>query len=229
MLETQPRRRFALGRGTATGRGCLLPIAVLVGILVILGLIIGGTYNGLVDKRAQVDRSFADLDAQLQRRNDLIPNLVNAVRGALGQEQAVFGEIARARQNYAGARTDQQKVDAANQVEGAIGRLLVIVENYPQLQSNQNIRDLQNQLEGTENRIAQARRDYNGTATSYNVSIQRFPRSMIASLFGFDKRPLFAANTEARNAPTVDLGNNPTSTTSPGVTTTVPAPATTVR
>ena len=206
----------------------LIP-AVIVGVLVILGLIIGGTYNGLVDKRAQVDRSFADLDAQLQRRNDLIPNLVNAVRGALGQEQAVFGEIARARQNYAGARSDQQKIDAANQVEGAIGRLLVIVENYPQLQSNQNIRDLQNQLEGTENRIAQARRDYNGTTTSYNVSIQRFPRSMIAGLFGFDKRPLFAANTEARNAPTVDLGNNPTSTTAPGVTTTVPAPATTVR
>jgi LemA protein len=198
----------------------LVPVAVIVGVLVILGIIIGATYNGMVDKRAQVDRSFADLDAQLQRRNDLIPNLVNAVRGALNQEQAVFGEIARARQNYAGARTDQQKIDAANQVEGAIGRLLVIVESYPQLQSNQNIRDLQNQLEGTENRIAQARRDYNATTTSYNVSIQRFPRSLFSGIFGFHKRPLFAANTEARNPPTVDLGNNPTSTTAPAATTT---------
>ena len=203
--------------------------AIIVGILVILALVIGSSYNGLVDKRGGVDNSFADLDAQLQRRNDLIPNLVNAVRGALGQEQAVFGEIARARQNYAGARTDQQKIDAANQVDGAIGRLLVIVENYPQLQSNQNIRDLQNQLEGTENRIAQARRDYNGTATSYNVSIQHFPRSIVAGLFGFDKRPLFVANTEARTAPTVDLGNNASTTTTPGVTTTVPTATTTAR
>jgi len=148
------------------------PLLVVVGVVVILALIIGTSYNGLVDKRGKVDQSFADLDAQLQRRNDLIPNLVNAVRGALGQEQAVFGEIARARENYAGARTDQQKIDAANQVDGAIGRLLVIVENYPQLQSNQNIRDLQVQLEGTENRIAQSRRDYNATTTSYNVSSQ---------------------------------------------------------
>ena len=211
MVETRERPRFALGRGTASG--CLVPIAVLVGVILVIGLILGGTYNGMVDKRGGVDRSFADLDAQLQRRNDLIPNLVNAVRGALGQEQAVFGEIARARQNYAGAKTDQQKINAANEVDSAIGRLLVIVENYPQLQSNQNIRDLQTQLEGTENRIAQARRDYNATATSYNVRIQHFPRSLVAGIFGFHKRPLFAVNTQARNAPTVDLGNNPTTTT----------------
>jgi LemA protein len=198
--------------------------AVIVGIVVILALVIGSSYNGLVDKRGSVDNSFADLDAQLQRRNDLIPNLVNAVRGALGQEQAVFGEIARARQNYAGARTDQQKIDAANQVDGAIGRLLVIVENYPQLQSNQNIRDLQNQLEGTENRIAQARRDYNSTTTSYNVTIQHFPRSITASLFGFDKRPLFVATPESRTAPTVDLGNNATSSSTAPATTTTIAP-----
>ena len=89
----------------------------------------------------------------------------------------------------------------------------MIVENYPQLRSSTNIQDLQTQLEGTENRIAQARRDYNATATSYNVSIQHFPRSLVAGMFGFDKRPLFAANTQARNAPTVDLGNNPTTTT----------------
>jgi len=204
------------------------PLLVVVGVVVIMALIIGTSYNGLVDKRGAVDRSFADLDAQLQRRNDLIPNLVNAVRGALGQEQAVFGEIASARENYAGARTDQQKIDAANQVDGAIGRLLVIVENYPQLQSNQNIRDLQVQLEGTENRIAQSRRDYNATTTSYNVSIQHFPRSIVAGLFGFDKRPLFTAQTQAQNAPTVDLGNNPTTTT-PGATTTVPVATTTPR
>jgi LemA protein len=220
VVATRERRPFALGTGGA--RGCLIPLAVVVGVVVVLGLILGGTYNSMVDKRGSVDRSFADLDAQLQRRNDLIPNLVNAVRGALGQEQTVFGELARARANYAGAKTDQQKIDAANQIDAGIGRLLVIVENYPQLQSNQNIRDLQTQLEGTENRIAQARRDYNATATDYNVSIQHFPRSLVAGLFGFHRRPLFTANTEARNAPTVDLGNNPTSTS-------VPATATTLR
>jgi LemA protein len=218
VVDTERRSPFALGRGTRAA-GCLIPLAVVVGLVVILGLIFAGTYNSMVSKRAEVDRSFADLDAQLQRRNDLVPNLVNAVRGALGQEQAVFGEIARARQNYAGARTDQQKINAANEVDSAIGRLLVIVESYPQLQSNQNIRDLMTQLEGTENRIAQARRDYNATATSYNVYIQRFPRNTVAGLFGFDKKPLFAANTEARTAPTVDLGNNAT-TTVPATTTT---------
>src|SRR5437870_1664501 len=202
MVETRERPRFALGRGTASG--CLVPIAVLVGVILVIGLILGGTYNGMVDKRGGVDRSFADLDAQLQRRNDLIPNLVNAVRGALGQEQAVFGEIARARQHYAGAKTDQQKINAANEVDSAIGRLLVIVENYPQLQSNQNIRDLQTQLEGTENRIAQARRDYNATATSYNVSVRRFPRALVASVFGFHAKPLFKATEGSQAPPRVD-------------------------
>src|SRR5437588_8210917 len=164
----------------------------------------------MVDKRGSVDRSFADLNAQLQRRNDLIPNLVNAVRGALNQEQAVFGELARARQNYAGARSTQDKFAASNQIDAGLSRLLVIVENYPQLRSNQNIQDLQTQLEGTENRIAQARRDYNAVTTSYNVSVRHFPRSIVAGVFGFDRRPLFQATTESRSVPNVDLGNAPT-------------------
>jgi LemA protein len=200
----------------------LVPLLVIGAIVLLVVLPLVGSYNGLVDKDSAADQSFADLDSQLQRRNDLIPNLVSAVRGALEQEQAVFGELAEARTRYAGASTAQEKFDASNQESGAIGRLLVIVESYPQLQSNSNIRDLQVQLEGTENRIAQARRDYNGVATSYNVYIQRFPRAMIAGLFGFDKKPLFAANTEARTAPTVDLGNNAT-TTVPATTTTTTA------
>lgn len=157
-------------------RDGLKPAAIVAGVIVLLGILFVAPYNGWVTKRAaDADRSFADLDAQLQRRNDLIPNLVSAVKGALNQEQAVFGELAKARQAYAGAKSIEDKAAATSQIDSGIGRLLVIVEAYPQLRSNQNIRDLQTQLEGTENRIAQARRDFNGSVTSYNVAIQRFP------------------------------------------------------
>jgi LemA protein len=188
----------------------LVPVAIVVGLLLFIVVPVIASYNGLVNKESSVDQSFADLDAQLQRRNDLIPNLVNAVRGALNQEQAVFGELARARQAYAGARSPAEKIGASNQIDAGIGRLLAIVENFPQLRSSENIRDLQVQLEGTENRIAQSRRDYNGVVTDYNASIRRFPRSIMAGTFGFDKKPLFEAAPEARQNPTVDLGNTTT-------------------
>src|SRR3954467_5106339 len=188
----------------------LIPAAVIGAILLLVVLPLFSSYNGLVNKDEDVNRSFADLDAQLQRRYDLIPNLVNAVKAALNQEQAVFGDLARARANYSGARSDDAKVAAANDLESGIGRLLVVVENYPQLQSNQNIRDLQFELAGTENRIAQSRRDYNGVVTDYNRSIRRFPRSLAAGLFGFDRRSTFQVNPVARDAPTVDLGNGAT-------------------
>jgi LemA protein len=187
----------------------LIPVIVIAAVVLLLIVPLISVYNGLVDKESTVDQSFADLDTQLQRRNDLIPNLVSAVQGVLGQEQAVFGELARARQGYAGARTQEEKIEAAEQVDAGIGRLLVVVESYPQLQSAANVQDLQVQLEGTENRIAQARRDYNGTVTSYNVAVRRFPRSMVAGVFGFEKKPLFEATPESRTAPTVDLGVSP--------------------
>ena len=188
----------------------LVPVAIAVGVLLLIVLPVIASYNGLVNKESTVDQSFADLDTQLQRRNDLIPNLVNAVRGALNQEQAVFGELARARQAYAGARTPEEKVGPANQIDAGIGRLLAIVENFPQLRSSENIRDLQVQLEGTENRIAQSRRDYNRSVTDFNASIRRFPRSIMAGTFGFDRKPLFEAAPESRQNPTVDLGNTTT-------------------
>jgi LemA protein len=190
----------------------LIPVAIVVGIALLVVLPLMGSHNAMVDKESAVDQSFADLDGALQRRNDLIPNLVAAVRGALNQELAVFGEIARARANYAGAQTPEQKNAATGEVSGALGRLLVIMESYPTLQSNQNIRDLQVSLEGTENRILQSRRDYNGVVTDYNRTIRRFPRSMLAGLFGFDKRVLFSAEVEARDAPTVNLDTATTTT-----------------
>ena len=133
------------------------------------------------------------------------------MKGALNQEQTVFGDLAKARASYAGARSVQDKAAASDQIDAGVGRLLVIVESYPQLGSNQNIRDLQTQLEGTENRIAQARRDFNGSVTSYNVAIRSFPRSLIAGAFGFSQRPLFQASPGSTTNPTDALGG-PTTT-----------------
>jgi LemA protein len=188
-----------------SGRRWIIPVAVLLGVLLFIVFPLVGAYNNLVSRRAAVDQSFADLDTQLQRRNDLIPSLVNSVRGILKQEQAVFGEIARARQGYAGARTLPEKAAASQNIESALARLLVIVENYPDLKSNQNVQDLMTQLEGTENRIAQARREYNGVATSYNVNIKQFPRNLIAGMFGFHAKQLFQATGGAKEAPNVNL------------------------
>jgi LemA protein len=201
----------------------LVPLAIVAGVFVLIVLPLIGSYNGLVSKQTAVDQKFADLDATLQRRHDLIPQLVGAVKGILGQEQKVFGDIAAARTHYAGASNPTDKVAAANQESSAIARLLVIMEAYPQLQSAQNVQDLQTQIEGTENRINVARQDYDAVATAYNTSIRRFPRSLLAGMFGFDKKPLFTASTESRDVPNVDLGPAP-STPAPTA-----APSTTVK
>ena len=183
----------------------LIPVAIVVGVLLLIVVPLISSYNNLVEREATVDQSFADLDVQLQRRNDLIPNLVSSVRAALKQEQAVFVEIARARARYGTANSVEEKSSANTELEGALSRLLVIVEDSPELRSNDNIRDLMTQLEGTENRVAQARREYNGVVTPYNVYVKRFPRRIIAGMFGFDPKPLFAAPPEARNAPDANL------------------------
>ncbi|MGQ0743531.1 MAG: LemA family protein [Acidimicrobiales bacterium] len=187
----------------------LLPVGIVVGVLVLLIGPLVGIYNSLVTAETKVEQSFADLDSQLQRRYDLIPQLVGAVRGILGQEQAVFGELARARASYSGARTPSEKAEAADQIESGFGRLLAIFENFPQLRSADNVRDLQTQIESTENRIVQARRDYNASVGDYNISVRRFPRSILAGLFGFERKELFEAAEGAETAPTVDLGVTP--------------------
>lgn len=179
--------------------------AAAVGLLVLVSFV--GSYNGLVDKEAKVDQSAADLDVQLQRRFDLIPNLVSAVKGALTQEREVFDSIAEARTRYAGAGTSQERLAAGAQVESSLARLLVVMENYPQLASLTNVRDLQVQLEGTENRVAQARREYNETTTVFNTAIRRFPRSILASIGGFERRELFKVQQGADQAPDVDLSS----------------------
>lgn len=195
----------------------LIPVAVVVGIALVIVLPLIGSYNSMVDKDTRVDQAFADLDLQLQRRVELIPNIVATAQAALEQEREIFGELARARANYAGAGSEAERLEAGGQLEGALGRLLVIVENYPTLQSNQNLLAVQDQLEGTENRVAQSRREYNEVTTDYNRSIRRFPRSIFAGIFGFDKRPLFTVESpEDRDAPEVDFGNDDTDTPTGG-------------
>lgn len=199
----------------------LIPI-VLVLLFIVLPVI--GSYNGLVTKRNDVKQQFANIDVQLQRRYDLIPNLVNAVKAALGQEQAVFGQIAEARTKYAGANSQDEKIAASNELGGAIGRLLVVMENYPQLQSNQTIRDLMTEVSGTENRISQERRVYNDVATKYNNAIQTFPRNITAGIFGFDDAKLIETTAEVKQTPKVDLGVTPSSpSTTAAASTTSPA------
>ena len=183
----------------------IAPVAIVSGILLLIILILTSSYNGLVDRELKVDQSVAELDVQLQRRFDLIPNLVKSVEGALEQEREIIGKVTEARTRYAGAASGNDRVAAAGELEGALSRLLVVVESYPQVASLQNVRDLQVQLEGTENRVAQARRTYNETVTDFNRAIRRFPRSIIAAMFGFEKRTLFEAAAGADVAPTVDL------------------------
>lgn len=184
----------------------LIPLIAIVAVVALVGVIFGGYYNSFVSKQQAVDSQWAQVENQYQRRYDLIPNLVAAVKGVLKQEQKVFGDIAEARKGYAGARTTEEKVAAANQMESALSRLLVIVENYPQLKSNENVRDLMVQLEGTENRISVERRRYNEEVRSYNTAVKKFPGVVFAGIFGFEERSYFESAASAKQAPKVDLG-----------------------
>lgn len=185
----------------------IIAVGAIVLLLVVIGATLGGYYNSFVSKSQAVDNQWAQVETQYQRRFDLIPNLVSATKATLKQEQKVFGDIAEARTRYSGAQSTGERVQAANQLESALGRLLVIMENYPQLRSNETVQQLMAQLEGTENRIAVERRRFNDVATQYNISVKRFPGVMFAGLFGFDAKPLFKSEAGAEKAPKVDLEN----------------------
>ena len=174
-------------------------IAVLV-LLVIWGI---SGYNGLVVKSELVQTAWSQIDNQLQRRNDLIPNLVETVKQYAAHESEVFTQVSEARSKLAGATTVEDMAQADAEVTSALSRLLAIVENYPELKANENFIQLQDELAGTENRIAVARRDYNEAARSYNTAIRRFPTNIIAGIFGFDRVQYFEASEDARQAPDV--------------------------
>lgn len=181
----------------------LIGIVVLVVIVAVWAV---GYYNSFVKQDQVVAGQWAQVETQYQRRFDLIPNLVASVQGILTQEQKIFGDIAEARTRYSGAGANiETKVQAANQLEGALARLLVIMENYPNLKSNENVQTLMVQLEGTENRIAVERGRYNEVVRIFNTSVSVFPGRILAGLFGFSAKTYFAAASGAENAPAVKL------------------------
>ena len=200
-------------------------VIVIVVILLIVAFLFGSMYfnrrNQMAVKREAVNAAWAQVDVVLQRRADLIPNLVETVKGYAVQEQTVFGDIAAARAALVGAKTPQEKIAANGQLDGALSRLLVIVENYPQLKSNENFMRLQDELAGTENRIAVERRRYNEAVQDYNTYISLFPNSFIAGMAGFTRNDAYFKTEEgARQAPKVNFDFNKPATPAP-----TPAPA----
>jgi LemA protein len=183
--------------------------AAVLGALLAMGLS-GCSYNRFVGQEEAIKTQWGQVENQLQRRNDLIPNLVETVKGVAQQEKDVFGQIAESRSKLAGARTTEgptdQKIDAANQQSAALARLLVVVENYPQLRSNEQFARLMDELSGTENRIAVERMRYNERVQDYNTSRRQFPSNVTAGIFGFKEYPLFNAPPEAERVPRVNFG-----------------------
>ncbi len=185
-----------------------MPALIIVLVIVVVAIVfLVGLYNGLVQRRLRIDEAFAQIDVQLKRRHDLIPNLVNAVKGYMGFEQKVLTDVtnARAAAVAAGAQGPAQQAAAENALTGTLRSLFAVVENYPELKANQNVLALQEQLTTTENQIAFSRQHYNASVLDYNTAIQVFPAVLIAGMFGFTKREFFTAEPEAAAVPTVDL------------------------
>ncbi len=190
----------------------LIAVVVLLVIVLVIGLAVFGSYvgvkNTLVSKNEAVKAAWSQVDIVLQRRADLIPNLVETVKGYAAQEVTVFGDIAKARSALLSAGTPQEKMAANGQLDGALGRLLVITENYPQLKSNENFLRLQDELAGTENRIAVERKRYNDTLRDYNTYVQQFPNSMFAGFAGFKpNEAYFEASPASREVPKVNFSS----------------------
>jgi LemA protein len=187
-------------------RGGLIGLAVVAILLIFVGGCLVGNYNRLVTANEAVKQSWAQVDNQLQRRNDLIGNLVETVKGTATQEQAVFGAIADARAKMAGAQSTEQRIAAGQAMDSALGRLLVVVENYPQLKSNEAFVQLMDELAGTENRLATERMRYNQQVQGFNVMVKRFPTNLFATLFGFKEAAYYQIPEAARAVPKVDFG-----------------------
>ena len=180
-------------------------LLIVVVLIVVAGLFGGCSYNRFTAQDQAVKAQWAQVENQLQRRNDLIPNLVETVKGFAQQERDVFQSVADARARLAGAQTPSDKIEAANQQSSALSRLLVVVENYPQLKSDANFARLQDELAGTENRLGQERMRYNERVQEYAVAVNRFPSNIFARLFGFRDHPYFSAPADAKGVPKVDF------------------------
>ncbi len=173
------------------------------GIVVVLVLYSWSLYNGLVKANENITSQWAQVETQYQRRFDLIPNLVNSVKGIMAQEQKVFGDLAEARTRYSGATNTDDKVKAANDVENSLSRLLVVMENYPQLRSSETVLTLMAQIEATENRISVERSRFNDAVKTYNTRIKGFPANVFANLYGFNEKAYFESQSGAEKVPDV--------------------------
>ncbi len=184
-----------------------MELLIIGAIIVVIAVVLIALYNGLVQKRLRVDEAFAQIEVQLKRRHDLIPNLVNAVKGYMGFEQKVLTDVtnARAAAVAAGAQGPAQQAAAENMLTGTLRSLFAVVENYPELKANQNVLELQEALTNTENQISFSRQHYNATVLDYNTGIATVPAVFIAGIFGFVKREFFDAEPAAEAVPNVDL------------------------
>lgn len=183
----------------------LIVLLIVVGVIV---LFVVGIYNGLIGRRNRIDEALAQIQVQLKRRHDLIPNLVNAVKGYMNFEQKVLTDVTNARANAVTAGANGNVADQAqaeNMLTGTLRSLFAVVENYPELKANQNVLSLQEELTTTENQISFSRQHYNASVLEYNNAIQVFPAVLLAGMFGFTKRDFFEAEPEAANVPNVDL------------------------
>lgn len=180
-------------------------MGIVILFIVIAGIYIISSYNSLVSLNEQVEEQYGVLESKIQRRYDLIPNLVNTVKDYLKHEEKIFLDIADARANLAKAGNVNEKINADNQLEGALSRLLAVVENYPELKSNEQVKGLMDELAGTENRISVERDNCNKVIMKYNRKVKTFPSNMIASIFNFETRPYFKAESEAVNVPKVEF------------------------
>ena len=200
-------------------------VLIVLVVLIIIALLCGGSFisrrNQMAIKREAVNASWAQVDVVLQRRADLIPNLVETVKGFASHETEVFSDIAKAREGYMNATNPTDKIAANSQLEASLAKVLVLTENYPQLKSNENFMRLQDELAGTENRIAVERRRYNETVQDYNTFIALFPNSLVASMGGFARNDAyFKTEPGARQAPKVNFSSTPAPASAPA-----PAPA----
>lgn len=185
-------------------------VLVVLGLAVLLGGWLVSLNNRLVALQESTSAAWAQVETVLQRRYDLIPNLVNTVKGYAEHEKGLFEEVTRLRSQWAAARTVAEKVEAAGQLEGTLGRLLLVAEQYPQLKANENFKDLQYELAGTENRITVERQRYNEAVRVYNVAVRQFPGSLVAGFRGFTPSDAyFESATAAKEAPKVDFGQKP--------------------
>lgn len=178
-------------------------VAIVVAVILVIAVFLGGSYNSLVSKEESVDKQASNVSTMLQRRADLIPNLVNTVKGYAAHEQSVIDSVTKARENLMGAKTIEEQGKANAELTKSLNALMLVVENYPDLKASTNFVQLQDELAGTENRIATARKDYNDAVNEYNTKIKKFPTNLLSSMFGFEKKAYFEADPSSTQVPDV--------------------------